>query len=1840
MGISAESRATSYASFGFDCHMMDVYPTLIAGAQLHVISDDLHLDLPGIDKYCNEHGITNVFMTTQVGRQFAGLTTSKTLKTLTVAGEALVPTKPPVGTALWNGYGPTECTILATAYQVTEEAAFVPIGRAVSNTECYIVDEEGRLLPVGVPGELWLSGPSVARGYLNRPDKTKEVFIKNPFNHDPKYEHMYRTGDIVRWMTDGQIQFIGRKDSQVKVRGFRIELTEVEGMIRKFPGIKDATVAAFDDPAGGKYIAAYVVSDDQVDIDALNAFILSEKPPYMVPAVTMQIDRIPLNQNQKVNKRALPKPEMQKKENEQIHLTLSEREKEIQGIVGEVLGNAELPVTESLGSYGLTSISSITLGVKLYKRYNLQLDSRNLPQMSILDIERGLLELLLEEHLNGGMKLKEIESVQSAPLTAAQLGMYLECLKNPTSYQYTIPDIIELPGDVSEDEVTKALAAIVENHPAFHLVFENGENGPVQRLDRKPFAVPVLNMTEEAFDHYKMTCIRPFDLSKGPLYRFELIRVDGHLYLFMHLHHLITDGGSVDLLLNELVERIEGREVEAEKLSYLDFASEQKKLEDSAEYKESKEFFDKVLEGCEGASRIPAELPKDENQIHAEGMVSAKADLKQAAALAQKIGVTPMGVFLSALYYTISRYINDPTVSLGTISNGRSRLELYNTMGMFVNTLAISGTYDQENVTEYIQKNAENFASTLRHEEYPFAKVAADHGFDPHIMFAYQVGVLVENRLHGQTIKHLPLTLDLSKFDLSVSITGDENNCEVVVEYDCALYSKTFAENFAASIAATAKQLCENPEEKIRHISIMSEAQKALVNSFHVEKTGPVENKFFYEPLQRFAKEDPERTALIACDRTLTYGELNTEANRIAHALMERGIKRGDRVVVLLPRRSYAISCIYGISKTGATFIPCDPAYPADRISLILEDSGAPYVVTTTEHLAEHEGKAINIEELLSYGENNAEGAASKDIFEDPNVPADTSDLAYMLYTSGSTGRPKGVKLRHVGICNYLQDEPTNRYVYAWAHEGHRVLCITSLSFDMSMGEYGLAIFHGLSVVLANEDEMNNPVELARLFKETGADLLDSVPSRLQSYMELPDFADAMGQVKAVVCGGEPFSEKLLDKLREHMTGHIFNIYGPTEITVANSGTDIAHTSKIHTGRPLYNYSGYVVDPDGNELPAGVVGELYIGGVGVSAGYNNLEEQTKEKFITYQGEKVYRSGDYANWDEQGNIVIHGRLDNQIKLRGLRIELGEVEAAITAYPSVTKAVVVVKTIAGKEHLAAYFTATTKVDVLELKESAAKILTPYMVPTAYAQLDHFDKTPNGKTDLKKLPEPTLTTGGGEYVAPVTKQEKFFCEVFEEILGLDQVSADASFFDLGGTSLTVTQVIVKAQEEGYDIPYAEVFNHKSAKELAAFVGGAEPEEELQNTEDLENYDYSEIEKVLEQNKLENFLRGEKHELEDVVLTGATGYLGIHVLHELIMGHMKAHPNAKVYAIARGRKGISARRRLEEYLFYYFEMIYQPLMEKNLIVIDGDVTDPKVFDQIKEMAEDPSKITVINCAAMVKHFSEGTEIEDVNIGGLQNCVDFCLETGARLMQTSTISVDGISVNNTPDAQTLFSEQMLYFGQSLENKYARSKFIAERIVLESIATKGLKGKIARLGNLAPRLDGEFQINYRTNSFMSQLHAIQMMGCYGYAQESAIGEFSPIELTARALLLLATTPDECTVFHNFNNNTMYMATIVRYMSEALEQPIEEVEDSVFEEKLREALNDPSKAAILQSVVAYRGKKGETIGMFTPSFAFTTAILTRLGFHWPVISKDYVERFAKALDTLGFFENRR
>ena len=1882
--LKPEHNVAEYASYGFDVHQEGIYPPLTGGATVYIIPEELRLDLVSLNEYLEREHITHTFMTTQVGYQFATNIENHSLMHLSVAGEKLASIAPPQGYQLHNGYGPTEATILITIYPIKKKDTDVPIGKPMDNVRLYVVDPQGHRLPVGAMGELWAAGPQVALGYLNRPDKNAEVFIQNPFAGESgdsrdsgKYSRAYRTGDIVRYLPDGNIQFVGRRDGQVKIRGFRIELKEVEAVIREFPSIKDATVQAFDDENGGKFIAAYIVSDEQVDIEAMNNFILDQKPPYMVPAVTMQIEKIPLNQNQKVNKKALPKPEKKADGGSQMEESaapLNLLEQELHEMVAGIIGNTNFGITTVLGYAGLTSISAIKLAIQVNKRYGITLNAKSLVKNGTLQsIEneiwrKTLLQPLPAREGSGhsqGQELstlipnREGEGGESVPLSYAQTGVYFDCLKNPASTLYNIPYCIKFQKDTDATALAEAIKTLVKAHPQMTVHFGNGEEGIVQTTDLEQIVeIPVKQMSEEELARYKQDFVKPFDLSKGPLYRFEIVTTEQQTYLLMDVHHLVFDGGSVDIFLQQLCSMLNGFSVEEEDQSYAAYVTAEKAAEGGEDYLAAKDFFKDRLATVETATEVRPDLPNPVKGTISKTIAPLDFDTiqSQLSTVNSKLStvngtvITPAHLILAAIYYSLSRFANSEQVCITTVSSGRSNLNIRNTVGMFVNTLALSATIGKQTVKEFLQEVSENFDETLSHENYPFAQIAADYGLTAEIQFVYQLGMISQYVCQGTPLELDNMELQVPKFPITFFISEVQGQPSVCVEYDNGKYSARLMQSLADAVKVTVERMMSKPDATLTSISIVSDEEAQRIIKIGTGKEIDVDlSKTFANLFTEQAKRTPDAPAVVDRDSQLTYGEMDRYSNALAHQLIDFGVRPNDFVCVMLDRFKEFPLAVLSIHKAGAAYTPLDFEYPNERLSYMLENSESKVLITTHAVLE------------AKQAEGDFSTAAAKTFFIDDFMAtvvgdsvADAIDLsspdglAYMIYTSGSTGKPKGAMLHQAGLRNFIAVViDMEKLTAADRISGHR-----SFSFDAHIEDmYPVLTLGGSFHIMPTE--IRKDLAAIRQFlidhQCTGGGYSTAMTCLLlNAFDDLP--------IRFTTGGGE----KMDGVCSNHI--EIINVYGPTECTDDTSYYSIApgrRVENIPIGQSVANNWNFIVDTAGNLVPQGVAGELCFAGVQVGRGYWRLPERTAKSFVDCPFVKedrwghpvrMYHTGDLCRWNEDGQIEYMGRIDTQVKLRGFRIELGEIESKALNIEGIRQAAAEVRKVMGNEHLVLYYTVVDgfSIDDESIRTAlAASSLADYMVPDAYMKMDSMPMTPNGKINRKALPAPEMKRAT-EYVAPKGEKEELFCTIFSDILKIKEVGATDNFFEIGGTSINAIKVIVEASKHGAQIVFNDLFNLKTPRALAAFVESSVPistsptsETSISSTPSIStpevNSQFSILNSQLQKNTLAAFREGKRQPIGDVLLTGATGYLGIHILNELLTNY-----HGKILCPVRAKGNDEALSRIKTLYFYYFGRTEAfSHFDERVTALAAEITQPNALDNtplaLWRGVEGEAPLTVVNCVANVKHFSAGNDIEMVNIESVRHLITFCLRTGSRLIHISTNSIAGISIDNVPGPEVKLTEQSLYIGQNIDaNKYVYSKFKAEELVLDAIAHHGLNAKIMRVGNLSARQkDGEFQINFNTNNFLATLRAYVVIGMIPYEALDQRFEFSPIDEVAGAIMLLAQTPKECMVFHPSNTHRQFLSDILIGFAES-GITLKRVEKEEFQQALEKMMENPDLVTLLRPLMAYDMGSGHQTRWIEAANDYTTQVLYRMGFQWPSTAADYVHRFVDTIVGFDYF----
>lgn len=1801
--VDETSKFSAYASYGFDADMHDLYPALISGACVYVIPNELRLDLMKLGDYFNESGITHALITTQVGRQFAEMIEAKTLRHLLVGGEKLVPIDSPKGYVLHNAYGPTEGTVYCTEHVVDKLYYRVPIGKAIETYKTYVLDKNGKRLPVLTQGELYIAGPQVAKGYLNREEENKKAFLSNPFEKEGLFKSLYKTGDIVRYLPDGTIDFIGRKDGQVKIRGFRVELSEVEKVIREYKGIKDATVKDFTDPAGVKYLCAYVVADEEVDVESLNAFIASQKPPYMVPAYTMQIDKIPLNQNQKVNKRALPEPKVRTQEK---IMPKGENEEIVYSVLKTVLGNDSFGVTTDIYEAGLTSVSSIRLAVLLSKKFNKDVENGDLKKNNTVRALAAWLGEKEEKEEDFDLDLKEY------PISKTQEGIFVECAAKPGTTNYNIPLLFRLPKDVDVEKLKKAAAQAIDNHPYLKTILSMDKDGNIYAKKNDEPAV----VNEYTVDEANEKIVRPFELLDSPLYRAEIYRTKEDLYLFFDFHHIVCDGTSEAVILDDMGKAYNGESLEKEAFDGYMVALKEEKESKGEKYEKAKAFYTNLLKDIDGEYVVKKDLKtKKVSRLKSEDHI-LRVDAEELKAFVEKNKLTMNGYFNFAFAFTLSKFLYKNDSLFTTIYNGRKSSRLERTVSMLVKTLPVYIKYEEEDLVLDKLTEMKNLLEDLQANDlYSFAEIASAFDVSADIMFAYQGDSFTFDKIGDHKVEYILLESDTPKSAFGIDVFLENGKFRSHIEYDEAVYNQNTVAAFERLFELTLNELVKR--KRVRDLNTLSDEDKKLYASFNQTEV-PLENVSFNVLLERQAEKTPDKTAVVGKGGRYTYRELNENCNKVAHCLIETGVKVADKVVMMMPRIRDAYVVRQGIIKSGGAFVPVDPKYPDDRIEYIVKDSGAKVVVTTEEIAKEKESliKKCGLKTITT------EKALLSDKKDNPNVKIPQDSLCYIIYTSGSTGKPKGVMISHRNLVNYVSDG-TNKatLMYRNIEEGAIGCAFSSFAFDASLQEECIPLSHGYTVVIATEEEIENPLLLAKTLKEEKVNIMFMTPSFVSNFIDAPDFVEALKNFKVLDMGAEAVPQELCKRIKDlGINADIYNGYGPTETTITCTYHKVTD-EYVTIGKPLANTSVYILDKAGHILPIGAIGDLTLAGECVGIGYLGMEDKTKEKFIEIDGKRAYRSGDLARYNDEGNVEFFGRLDNQVKLRGLRVELDEIEKVLNSYESVSRSIILVKTnkVDG-DYLAAYYTAPYEIDKEDLTRHMAKSLTPYMIPKVLIQLEKMPLTASGKIDKKALPEPEVKKETkGEKLLPKTELQKKLAGIFAKALGVSEVGVDEDFFDMGGTSLSASKIAMLALQENVPVAYKDVFDYSTVLDLEKHIreqSKATKEEVKEETVIVNSLDYNTVRFV-------NDIKNERP-IGRVLVTGVTGFLGIHVLKELL------NQKKEVVALVRSSR-LPARARLESLLAYYFDSPLKDDLDKYVTIVESDITDENLKDKLK----DESFQTIINCAAVVKHFAVDDSIERVNVGGVKNLIAIAKERDARLIQISTLSVAGENVDGQFEDSFRMKENMLDFGQDISNKYVHSKFNAEKAILEA-ADEGLDGKIIRVGNLMSRnSDGEFQANSITNGFMRDLKGYATLKKFPVDLMDVTVDFSPIDEVAKTVLLLATVNKKFTVFHSANSHAVQMGDIITVMNK-LGFGIEVVDDETFYKAMKEMMADEKKNMLVSSLINYAASDAHTHSFVLSDNEFTNKALYRLGYKWPITDDAYLEKAITSIDSLNFF----
>ncbi|MGG0120491.1 amino acid adenylation domain-containing protein [Bacillus paranthracis] len=1300
------------------------------------------------------------------------------------------------GKKLINLYGPTEATIDVSYFDCSDDnKKVIPIGKPIDNTKLYVL-KNNEIVPVGVTGELYIAGDGLARGYVNRPELTAEKFIDNPFETGTK---MYKTGDLARWLPDGNIEFLGRIDNQVKIRGFRIELGEIENRLLQCESINEAAVLVKENKVKEKYICAYVVSKKNLEELNLRSYLKDTLPEYMVPAYFVQVEKMPLTANGKLDRRALPEPNLDTSLTE-YEAPRNEIEETLAKIWSDVLGVEKIGINDNFFEHGGHSLRATMLMFKIHKQLNKEVSLKELFKYPTIK-ELGLYIENSEEKMYS--KIEKIEEKEYYEASSAQKRMYMLQQFDKDSTAYNMPVIFELEGKVDKNKIEETFKKLTRRHEALRTYFEVFNGEIIQKLQEYHELELVCRNENENIEDIINNFVRPFDLEKDTLFRVMIVENKGKNYLLIDMHHIISDGVSMSILIKEFTELYSGKSLEPLKLQYKDFVAWQNNFLKLEDMKKQEEYWINRFSDEIPVLNMPTDYERPPIQSFEGDSIKFEVDeetTRKLRKLAKETETTMHMVLLSAFNILLSKYSGQEDVIVGMPIAGRLHADLQNIMGMFVNTLAIRNEpKGSKKYTDFLKEVKENALKAYENQSYQLETLVEKLGvrrgksrnplFD--VMFNMaDMEIDKDIKLDNIILKQFNIGSRVSKLDITLNALENSNKINFSIEYCSKLFKKETIERLSNHYVKVLDSIVNYDHIKLCEIDLLSKSERLqILNEFNDTKVDYQNNKTIHELFEAQVEKMSEHTAVVFEDKKLTYKELNERANSLARMLKNKGVKTDSIVGIMVERSLEMVVGIMGILKAGGAYLPIDPSYPKERIEYMLEDSESKVLLTKNilvENIDFH-GTIIDV-----YNEELYKGKTHN--LQNMNV---SGDLAYVIYTSGTTGNPKGVMIEHgsvINTLNYMQ----NKYPLI---KSDAYLLKTAFTFDVSVTEiFGWFIGNGKLIILKQGEE-KDPKSIIDSIEKNNVTHINFAPSMLNLFVNtLNEDIEKIKSLKYIFSAGESISNKLVREFRSLLTRiKLENIYGPTETTIyATKYATENFTDEINVsiGKPIDNAKAYIIDKNNKLLPIGIPGELCISGHGLARGYLNRPELTEEKFVENPFEperKMYKTGDLARWLSDGNIEFLGRIDNQVKIRGYRIELGEIEDRLLQNPIVKEAVVVVKENKRDEkYICAYVVSEEKINELNLRDYLKERLPEYMVPSYFVELKNIPYTHNGKIDKKALPDPKLERYLNEYKAPRNQIEEALTNIWSEVLGIKKVGIDDDFFNIGGNSIIAVRIV----------------------------------------------------------------------------------------------------------------------------------------------------------------------------------------------------------------------------------------------------------------------------------------------------------------------------------------------------------------------------------------------------------------------------------------------------------------
>ena len=1437
--LSCTDRVLQFATFSFDGFVEQCYPPLCVGAALVMRGDELW-DAGQLAREIVEQGVTLADLPAAYwyllakecavdGRSLGNL------RQVHVGGEAMSVE----GLRAWhdaglgkvrllNTYGPTEATVVSSVHDCqladASDAFGIPIGRAIAGRALYVLDSAFELLPVGGVGELYIGAPAgLAQGYFDRPALTAERFLPDPFAGVPG-ARLYRSGDLARYNQHHALEYVGRIDHQVKIRGLRIEMGEIEACLQALPQVHEAAVIAYEGPTGaqlvGYVVAAQGVATESADLAAILAQSL---PDYMVPGHWVWLDALPLNNNGKLDRRALPAPDLSQPR-QAYEAPHSPLQIQLAAIWQAVLQVERVGLNDHFFERGGHSLLATQVISRVRHALKLEVPLKALfEHPTLLAFAAACAGLQVQESL----PMLALERGRPMALSSAQERQWFLWQLDPGSAAYHVPTALHLRGSLNVVALEQAFQALVQRHEALRTTFV--EEGEQTWQVIQPQRAQVVE--QQAVDAHGIAAAveheirRPFDLLNGPLMRVKLLRVQpDHHVLVITQHHIISDGWSMQIIVDELIQFYgafcAGTEAALRELplQYADYAAWQRQWMAEGESTRQLAYWREKLGGEQPVLELPFDFPRPAEQ----SLRGARLDFNLPAelafglqALAQREQVTLFVLLLASFQMLLHRYSGQGDIRVGVPVANRNRMETEGLVGFFVNTQVLRAEFDsQASFRDLLQQVRQSVLDAQTYQDLPFEQLvdalqprrSLSHSPLFQVLFNHQNRETGAAQLPGLSIEGVAWDSGTAQFDLSLDTGEVGGGLAASLTYATDLFQRSTIEQLAHHWQNLLHAIVSQPEQAVAQFALLDadERQTILRDWNSLELSGTFEGGL-HELIEAQARKVPDQLAMIFGTECLDYRQLNARANRLARRLRERGVGPEVRVGVLLPRSVEMVVALLATLKAGGTYVPLDPNYPADRLAYMLEDSQARLLLTDAQGL----GGGLEVLQVPSESVDPQHPDCA-----DLSALASADNLAYVIYTSGSTGKPKGVAISHRNAVSLIQ----------WAQSVYRredlqgVLASTSICFDLSVWELFVTLASGGFFILAE-----NALALADLPARDRVTLINTVPSAIAALHQAGQIPDS---VRIINLAGEPLKQSLVDGLYQQATlKHVYDLYGPSEDTTYSTYVRRTAGGRASIGRPLAGTDSYVLDAQLEPVPVGVIGELYLAGAGIARGYLLRPDLTGERFVPDpfgdRAARLYRTGDLVRYLADGEIQYVGRIDHQTKVRGFRIELGEIEKRLLQHVAVHEAVVVAHEAQSGTRLIAYLVlepgAQSGVQD-DVRVWLKQTLPDYMVPAQMVILDQLPLTPNGKLDRKALPVPELQGSHALHVAPHSELERRIAAIWQDVLKVPQIGVTDNFFELGGDSIISIQVVSRARQAGIRFTPKELFQHQTVQGLAS--------------------------------------------------------------------------------------------------------------------------------------------------------------------------------------------------------------------------------------------------------------------------------------------------------------------------------------------------------------------------------------------------------------------------------------